>query len=197
MNFFKPMPIARQGFSLLEVLAALLILSVSIIALSANQTQSIRLIQSANKRTTAVALAQSKMAETNQLIMEKGLGEIKENSQGEFDQELYPSYGWTLSKQRIPVPDFTSLMSAASGDVVDEEENQGSFEGPMKAVTDLWGKGIKQVTVEVTWKERENPKSYNLVTHYVENDVMQQVQSMMGALTGGQAGGGSSEGQEE
>jgi prepilin-type N-terminal cleavage/methylation domain-containing protein len=196
MRLSKKARTRQQGFSLLEVLAALLILSVSIIALSANQTQSIRLIQSADKRATAVTLAQTKMAETNHLIAEKGLGEIKENSQGEFDQDLYPGYEWMLIKQRIPVPDFTSLMSAASGEVVDEEETQGNFEGPMKAVTELWGKGIKQVTVEVTWKERDTVKSYSLVTHYVESNVMQQVQSMMSGLGAGGSGDASDQEQE-
>ncbi|MCB0272369.1 MAG: prepilin-type N-terminal cleavage/methylation domain-containing protein [Bdellovibrionales bacterium] len=182
----------EAGFSLLEVLAALLILALSIVALSENQTQSIHLTKTAQLRDQALILARSKMNELDRAISEKGLVEIRDQEQGEFDQELYPSYRWVVLKQKIPVPNFASLVSMASGEEASEEEfDTSSMEGPLKMITDIWGKAIRQVSIEVFWKERNNEKSYKLVTHYVEKDAFSQVQGLVGGL------GGSSSSNEE
>lgn len=185
----------KKAFSLIEVLSALLILSISIVALSHNQTSAIRLIQASQLRDTATLLAQSKMVETDRIIQDRGLGEIKDSEAGEFDKERYPTFGWRVMKEKIPVPNFTNLVSMASGEQADDESyDTSAMQGPLKMITDIWGKAIKQVTVEVTWKERNDEKSYRLVTHYVEKDVFAQVQGLVGGLTGG---GGSVDEEED
>lgn len=183
-------PSHTHGFTLLEVLAAVIILSTTIIALSQNQTQSMQLIQTAQYYDKALFLAQSKMAEIDRSIQEKGLSALKDEEKGEFDQETYPGYTFFIKKEKIPVPDFAKLMSMTSGDEVPEDDQESSgFEGPLKMITELWGKAIRQVTVEVTWKVRSSQQSYDLVTHYVEKDVFGQVQGLLNSLTGSQAGG--------
>ncbi|MCB1198349.1 MAG: hypothetical protein KDK51_08235 [Deltaproteobacteria bacterium] len=183
------------GFSLLEVLAALLLLAVSIVALSENQTQSIQLIQATQYRDKALLLAQSKMNETDRKVQEKGLSALKDSESGEFDQEQFPTYTWVITKEKIPVPDFVSLLSMSSGEQAEEDQfDTSALEGPLKAVTEIWGKAIRQVTVEVLWKQRNNEKSYRLVTHYVEKDAFGQVQGLVQGLTGG--AGGSQNGEE-
>jgi|GEM_PF-5468879 len=179
---------ACGGFSLMEVLAAVLILSTSVIALSQNQTQSLRLIQSAQFHDKALFLAQSKMAEIDRAIQDKGLSALKDEERGEFDQEKYPTYTFVIVKEKIPVPDFGKLVSMATGAEASEEDQESSaFEGPLKMITDVWGKAIRQVTVEVKWKIINNEQSYSLVTHYVEKDAFGQVQGLIQGLTGGGA----------
>lgn len=178
-----------RGFSLIEVLAALLILSVSIVALSQNQAQSVRLIETAQNRDQALILATSKMNEIDRRVQERGLADLKDAEKGEFDQERYEGFEWNMRKQKIPVPDFVSLVTMATGQSAsedsDEEFDTSAMQGPLKRITDIWGKAIRQVTVEVTWKDNERDteyKSYELVTHYVEQDAFNQVQGLIGSF---------------
>lgn len=194
-DMFFPMRRAQntRAFSLIEVLAALLLLSVSVIALSQNQVQSIRLIQTAKFRDQAVRLAQSRMNELDQKVKVQGIDVLKDSERGEFDQELYPTYTWTSTKEKIPVPDFMQLVSMASGESAQEDEfDMSSLQGPMKSITDIWGKAIRQVTVEVSWKENRQTKSYALVTHYVDDNAFGQVQGLIGGF--GAAGGSDDDG---
>jgi general secretion pathway protein I len=81
----------RRGFTLLEILLALSILSVVLLAVYRLHTQSIFAAQSARFQTVAPLLARQKMAEVNL----GGLDAIPEPA-GNFG-ERYPGYTWRLA----------------------------------------------------------------------------------------------------
>ena len=83
---FKPSP----GFTLLEVMIAVAILSMALVAALGSQSQSVSLATEAKFTTTASFLAQSKMAE---LETEKS-SEIYSGS-GDFGED-FPGYRWNV-----------------------------------------------------------------------------------------------------
>lgn len=186
----------NSGFSLIEVMAAMLILALVCVAYSENQVGAIQLVKTTRFRQIAILLAQQKMAETNFLVKNKGIEQIKDDEKGEFDQEKYETFGWHIWKKNVAPPDFSALISQVGGDAKEEgQKQQGGFEGPMKSITDIWGKSIIELHLEVTWKEGEKEKSFTLMTHYMTSDASKQIQGLIGAMTGG-AGAAGGDGQK-
>lgn len=184
---------------MIEVLAAMVILAMVCAAYSKNQLGSGRLIQSVRYRDTAIMLASQKMAELDFRIQTQGIELIKDEERGEFDQERFPSFTWRLVKKQIPPPDFSALMALSNSNeiTIGEDESSktqtaGSFEGPMKMVTDVWGKAVIELRLEIFWREgeREQEKDYVIWTHHISANAMNQIKAMVAGFGGG--GGGAS-----
>ena len=184
---------------MIEVMAAMLILALVCVAYSKNQIGAIQLVKATRFRDTGIMLASQKMAETDFKVQDKGVEILKDDDKGEFDQEKFPTYAWHITKKQIPPPDFSSLMTLAAGSGSSDEEGgsdsgsqkppSGSFDGPMKMITDAWGKSIFEVSLEINWKEGEKPKSYSLITHYISSTAVQQIQGIVGFMSGGGSAG--------
>lgn len=149
------------GFTLLEVMIAIAILAVSLLAIF--NLQSTSLIGSARAQKFAVAtlLARQKMTEVL-LEIEKGIprGEFPEDKEdsGDFEEEKYPDYGWrlTIKKTEIPappVPEGGSDIMAQVFTRVSEELSRSS----------------REVKLAVSFKEfEEEEEAIVLTTHVVK-----------------------------
>jgi general secretion pathway protein I len=80
----------RQGFTLLEVMIAMAILAISLVAVYRSQSQSVSMAGEARFLTTASLLAQSKMAEMESLKPQ----ELSDGSGG-FGED-FPDYLWRV-----------------------------------------------------------------------------------------------------
>ena len=96
----------RKGFTLLEVMIALAILAISLVAVFRSQSQSVSMAGEARFLTTASLLAQSKMAEVETLKPQD-----LSNNNGDFGTD-YPYYLW-----RIEVKD-TAIQYLKKIDVI-------------------------------------------------------------------------------
>lgn len=79
---------SHNGFTLLEVMAAMAILAIALVAILRSQAQSISIANEARLATTASLLAQSKMAEI------ESVGTI--GSFGDFGED-FPHYRWEVT----------------------------------------------------------------------------------------------------
>jgi prepilin-type N-terminal cleavage/methylation domain-containing protein len=185
--------LSTAGFTMVEVMAAMLILALVCVAYSENQISAIALIKATRFRETAVMLAQQRMAEVNLRVQTRGIEDIKEDEKGDFDSEKFEGYSWRVTKKNVPPPDFQALLSAASGSVSEdgqESQQPQDVAGPMKMVMDAWGKSILEVNLEVLWKEGDQEKSYTIMTHYIASDANAQIQGLIGGLAGAMGGAG-------
>ena len=80
-----------NGFTLLEVMVAIALIAIALMAVLGSQSQSISLAGEARFNTTAALLAQSKMAE----IESQDPDELTADS-GDFDED-FPGYAWELA----------------------------------------------------------------------------------------------------
>ena len=79
------------GFTLLEVMVAMAIIAIALMAVLGSQSQSLSLASEAKFGTTAAFLAQGKMAE-----IEAGKPEDITSDSGDFGED-FPGYRWDLS----------------------------------------------------------------------------------------------------
>jgi general secretion pathway protein I len=80
----------RRGFTLLEVMIAMAILAISLVAVFRSQSQSVAMAGEARFLTTASLLAQSKMAE-----IESMKPQDLSNGNGGFGED-FPDYQWRI-----------------------------------------------------------------------------------------------------
>ncbi len=103
----------KGGFTLLEVMVAMSILAIGLVAVFQMQSQSVSMSSESRFRTTAALLAQQKMTE-----VETARKLDNRNEQGDFAPD-YPEYGWSLTimdtqinkLKRIDVTVFNKLFA--------------------------------------------------------------------------------------
>jgi general secretion pathway protein I len=184
----------NTGFSFVEVMVAMVILSISLVILMESQTRSMNLISKVRSIDSAVTLASEKMTELTQMAQEKGITSLKDSATGDFNQDKYPGYKWKYRVLKIPTPNFQAMMGMVTGEGEDkdkeEKKNDGAtnaalFAGPLQQIGKIWGEALKELHLEVTWNEGSTEKSYELVTHLISPDGINQAQAMIGSLGGG------------
>lgn len=126
----------RGGFTLLEVVVALAILAVSLVAVLDINAQSVASHVYARRLTVATLLARSKMVDLEQKLHDQGMNIDDEEDSGDFSEEGWPSYQWRakivaprtngLSPEQL----FSALLNIPLGDGKD---------GPAGVLSGLFG----------------------------------------------------------
>lgn len=97
-HLFRTTKSDLSGFTLLEVMVAMAILAISLVAALGSQSQSVSLAGEARFNTTAPLLAQMKMAE-KELADPDELG----SDSGDFGED-FPGYHWTMTAGNLTYP---------------------------------------------------------------------------------------------
>ena len=84
-----------DGFTLLEVMVAIALIAIALMAVLGSQSQSVSLAGEARFNTTAALLAQSKMAE----IESRDPEDLTADS-GDFDED-FPGYTWKMAVSSV------------------------------------------------------------------------------------------------
>lgn len=148
----------NKGFTLLEIMVAIAILSISLVALLTFQGNTMITSGRAERITEATMLARMKMGEI-ELELDKGLkkGEFpeEETEEGDFE-EPFENYKWKLSIKGVKLP------APVMGD-------EGSVENLIgRQLTEEIAKTVREVKLEVVWSELGEEQSINVVTHIVK-----------------------------
>ncbi len=151
-----------RGFTLLEVMVALAILTTTLVVLLQIITNNVRATNHAKMTTAATLLARSKMTDLEDSILENGFSTDNETDKGTFRDQNFPSFRWESTIERIELP--TDLKQAAQ----DESSDSSKSKDPMQALTGMMGglmsgfmdpirlgleESVRRVTVKVSWDE--------------------------------------------
>jgi general secretion pathway protein I len=195
-----------RGFSLLEVMVSLAILSVGLVLLLQVQARSIQLAQEAREMTVATMLARGKILDCEADLLKKGfsVGDYKEN--GAFDEEGYPTFYWECHgyKPDMPIGETGDPSGALAGlgmgggteDAAAQQPgaDQGmQFIAPiMQQMATVLGDSIRELHVIVRWGEGADMQEMSVTTHIIDKTavntiagVIQQQSQAMQNLTGG------------
>ena len=94
---------SSPGFTLLEVMIAVAVLTIALAAVLGLQSKSLTLASESRFNTTAALLAQGKMAE----ITVAGMGELTSDT-GDFG-DVFSGYTWRLSVQNADLPGLEKM----------------------------------------------------------------------------------------
>ncbi|MBI2378599.1 MAG: prepilin-type N-terminal cleavage/methylation domain-containing protein [Deltaproteobacteria bacterium] len=113
--------LGRLGFTLLEVLVALALLSIALVAATGVSAGSFDASNYAKHLTVATLLARSKMIDVEELLRKEGFGDDEKSFDGDFEEEGYPKFKWKALCRPVEVDVGQLVGSLLGGDVKSEE----------------------------------------------------------------------------
>lgn len=106
---------AQSGFTLLEVLIAVAILSMSLTSLLSSQMAAMRATRYARGVSVAAFLAEGKLLDIEAQLQVEGWGNADRTFEGDFSEEGWPDIRYECLVDFIEVPDFNALQQAKEG----------------------------------------------------------------------------------
>jgi prepilin-type N-terminal cleavage/methylation domain-containing protein len=186
---------ARAGFTLLEVMIAVAILSITLVTLLNIVTNNIRATHHAKLTTAATFFARGKMVDLEDQVLENGFSNSDETAQGNFKDQGYPAMRWDSIIERVELP-----ADAAQKQKDDAQDKAKDSTNPMGMISGFLGgmmssfiepirlglqESVRRVTVHVTWDENGRPNQTIEVVQYLTDP-----SKLDAALTGGGAAPG-------
>ncbi|MBL7555770.1 MAG: type II secretion system protein [Bdellovibrionaceae bacterium] len=162
----------QSGFTLLEVLIAMIILASGVMLLAQSWSSSYNRIRKTQKNVEIAALLERKLAETDMKYRGKSIDSIPESEGDEF--EGYPEYSWKLESKKFEMPDLTSILIGRDGGV-DQMMMQ-----LMKRFSEHLSNSIKEVKITVIYKVKEKEFEYSATLLFVDYDKQLPLPSIPG-----------------
>lgn len=174
-----------RGFTLLECLIALLLVSTALIIVVESQAFAINQEAKANNLNAAALLARDVMVELELRMVQEGFGELEIRESGTFNDQRYDNHfeewrwEYEVEKVDLEIPNLSSLMGMAQGAVADGDAPQNDLVAMESMGIDLgffgdyMGKFLREARVRVCWPDgldaRGLPQEdcFELATHLV------------------------------
>lgn len=103
------------GFTLLEVMLALAILSITLVGLLGRTTGNVRLTQEVAMRGTVATLARGQMYEIEDQLLREGFQELEVTLEDDFGDQGWPEVRWQAVIEKIELPGLNSLQALQEG----------------------------------------------------------------------------------
>ena len=166
----------KRGFTLLEVMVALAIMGLSLMALFLAQSRSMRMAEKARTLIVATELARKKLIDCKFDVWDKGFSQIDYESNGDFAEQGHPEVEWECFAYRFDIPPPNAevinkaLKSQTGGDF--GKEMGAGFTADALApffglISSTLGDSIREVVLIVRWKNDEYVEDMKVVTHMV------------------------------
>ncbi len=140
-----------RGFTLLEVMVAISILALSLVAIGGINANSFESSNYAKHLTVATLLARSKMIDIEEDLRKNGFGNGERNWDGDFSEEGYSELRWTAVARPVDIDVGQLLGPLLGGEVSSDklpEQMQaflGAMNGELPAVGDEASKYAEEV----------------------------------------------------
>lgn len=189
------MPIRRKsnsqaGFTFIEVLIAMLIFTMTVLAAVDITRGSVRATNDSKEVTLATWLVQAKMVEVETKLEAEGVEKAcDEKVEGKFE-EPYEKYSWRTYCYPI---DFRVSETAAQLEPGEDKDGSNATKENqilklvLNLASDYISQSMREVHVEVNWMEGKMPKQVTLTTHFAKYDLPLQMPSLGGAAGGATA----------
>lgn len=169
------------GFTLIEIMISLSILSISLLSIYAAQGNSLRASGRAENIQTASMLARQKMTE-KMIELQKDLDKGKFpdeqiNDQGEFEPP-FERFRWEFAVRKVEIP-VVQAPGQEGGDAsgggpatsegkepgAANQAPQAATENLAKMVTKKISESVREITTKVIWQELEEDQTLVVTTH--------------------------------
>jgi general secretion pathway protein I len=153
---------SKKGFTLLEVLLAMMILASGVLLLTQSWSSSYNRIRKTQKNIEVAALLERKLAEIDMKYRGKAIDTIPEEEADEF--EGIEGYSWKLESKKFEMPDLTPILIGKDGGA-DQMMIQ-----LMNQFSEHLSKSIKEVKVSVLFKAKGRDFEYSATLFFVDHD---------------------------
>lgn len=193
-NTSSPTP-AQHGFTLLEVLIAVAILSMSLTSLLSSQMAAMRATRYARGVSVAAFLAEGKLLDIESQLQLEGWGSADKTFDGDFGEEGWPDIRYECLVDFIEVPDFNALQQAkedadtdggfGSGQQVADAGDQ-AFAGMGMVWPVIKGaieQAIRKSSCKVIWSDGALEQDFTVETFWTDTKQLLQLPQAGGEVT--------------
>lgn len=166
-----------RGFTLIEVLVALVIVAGAIVAAATLWSGNFMRLRRSAVQYDVATLLERKMVEVEAKFSNKPINEIPESETGDFGSD-YPQYTWSMESRDLELPDLTALLMSQKEEGTDE-----MLISMMKQMGEFLSNAIKEVRVTVHVKRKGKEFKYSATQYFMDWE-----RDFAGAM-GGAAGG--------
>jgi general secretion pathway protein I len=170
---------SSQGFTLIEVLVALMIVSAAIMASASLWSGNFTTMRKSSLNYDVATILERKMVEIEAKYKDKPLTEVPEEESGDFGSE-YPQFRWKMKSREMEFPDLTPIIMGQN-----EEPNEQLL-SMIKQMTEYLNKAIKEVQVSVFVKRGKREMEFTATQYFVD-----YTKEFAGGAAGGAPAGGS------
>lgn len=168
---------STNGFTLIEVIIAMIIFSSGVVLLSSSWSSSTARMKKTQFNTEIASLLERKVAEIDFKYQGKPIESIPEEEEDDFDGVT--GYTWKMTSKKFAMPDISPLLTGRDGGA-----NQLMLT-LMKQFTEHLGNTIKEVTVTVYYNVPKKPIKASVTLFYVDFN-KELPMGAIGGLGGGQ-----------
>jgi general secretion pathway protein I len=168
----------RRGFTLIEVLIALVIVAGAIMAAASLWGGNFMRMRKSALQYDVATLLERKMVEIEAKYSAKPLTEIPEEESGDFGSE-YPQYTWKMKTRDLELPDLSAII------IGQKEGADETLLSMIKQMTEFLNKAIKECKVSVLVKRKGKELEYSAPQYFIDYN-----KEFMGGLGGDLTGGG-------
>jgi general secretion pathway protein I len=155
--------IKKTGFTLIETIMAMVIMSTGILLLVNTWGGSFVRLERTQKAFEIASLLERKMIDYEIKYRGKNIESIPDSEDGTFDG--FPDYAWSMTSKKLEFPDIGAALTSQQGGV------DNMTEMVVKQLTDTLSKSIKEVTISITYsRPKKKPLSYSITTYFIDYD---------------------------
>jgi general secretion pathway protein I len=188
----------EAGFTLLEIMVAIAVLSITLVVLLSIVTNNVRATNHAKMTTAATFLARTKMVDIEDQILDVGFSDTTETAVGTFKELGNPQFRWETTIERIELP--ADLGQRAKDQATDDTKDA---KDPMSMLTGIMGsmmssfiepvriglqESVRKVTVRVIWNEHGRPDQSFEVVQYLTDPAKADINNFGAAAAGNGTG---------
>jgi prepilin-type N-terminal cleavage/methylation domain-containing protein len=189
--FVRDLP--RKGFSLLEVMVAVALLSLGLVLLLQVQARSIALAQEARDLTVGTMLLRMKLIECEADLAKKGFSVGDYNEEGNFSDDDFPTFFWECHgyKPDMPVADAGDISAAlgglggptqeAAGDAMPAGADMGvgMISPILSQMSSVLGDSIRELHVIVRFGAGVDMQELTATTHLIDKTAVNNIAALL------------------
>lgn len=164
----------QAGFTLIEVLIALVIMAGGILMISLAWSGNFMRMRKSTLYADVATLLERKMVETEAKYKDKDIKEIPEEEEGDFGEEA-PKFYWKMVSRDLEFPDISALI------IGQEQGGDEMMLNMVKQMTEYLSKTIKEVKVTIYVKSKgKKDLEFSATQYFIDYN-----QDFAGAMAGG------------
>lgn len=152
----------QKSFTLIEVIAALMIIAIAFTAIVQAQGGSVRTVLRSENLSQALGLAQDLMTELELQMRRQNLASFPQDESGEFQEEKLQAFRWTRKLEPVNLACFIP-----TGD--------SSQTGTFQAAEQIFERGVRKASVIVEWDEGRETRSAELTQLLIRFEELPQL----------------------
>lgn len=153
----------NKAFTLIEVVLAMMIMASGLFILTNSWSGTYNRLKNTQVKVQLAALLERKVVEIEREYKNKSLDSIPEEKEDSFGEEL-PEYSWKMTSQKLELPDLSAVLETQ------QEGVKTDLASLMKIFSDHISKSVKEIKVEVTYKDKKKPITVDVVFYMIDYD---------------------------